>query len=494
MTSFSKKTFTLAALRVLFTASLLMVACVSTAEAQLNNTSIKLAVADYLDGGEEYGPIVQWDTSQVTDMTDLFNCLVGYYNDRWNYDAGCQTFNADISEWDVSNVTKMHYMFSRAISFNGDLSEWDVSNVTDMRAMFAFAKSFNSDLSEWDVYNVTTLYWMFAFASSFNSDLSEWDVSNVTEMDYMFTDAESFNSDLSEWDVSNVRGMNWMFWNATSFNVNLNKWDVSNVRRMNNMFAHASSFNVNLNQWDVSKVGNMHKMFKNASSFDQELCWDVSKVTNMDEMFDYSPGKLAKYPECAPDRPFSIISGLSTAEDKWCIYPANNHLNSGTKIAIAKCKNWDSFRWTVDYEGKIKNFKDPSFCIHMQGKRMLIENCVDGLHNQIWRYSSHRTLMTKNGRKGAVVEDGVAFEKAVVKNLYYEAGNATDAEMWDLQYVSGDIVPVHSYNTFRIVSDLISDDKKWCIYPAGNSVTNGMKLVLSTCKYWDTFMDDGQSG
>ena len=39
-------------------------------------------------------------------------------------------------------------MFGYADSFNGDISEWDVSGVTDMSWMFAGADSFNGDISD----------------------------------------------------------------------------------------------------------------------------------------------------------------------------------------------------------------------------------------------------------------------------------------------------------------------------------------------------------
>ena len=45
----------------------------------LNNETIRVAVKDYLEGGEKkdavvkiYGPIEDWDTSNVTDMNRLF--------------------------------------------------------------------------------------------------------------------------------------------------------------------------------------------------------------------------------------------------------------------------------------------------------------------------------------------------------------------------------------------------------------------------------------
>ena len=47
-----------------------------------------------------------------------------------------KNFNGNISNWDVSNVTDMGYMFYKCKSFNQDISDWDVSNVKDMSDMF----------------------------------------------------------------------------------------------------------------------------------------------------------------------------------------------------------------------------------------------------------------------------------------------------------------------------------------------------------------------
>ena len=49
---------------------------------------------------------------------------------------GCEKFNSDISEWDVSNATDMQYMFFDCKSFNQDLSKWDVSKVNDYDDIF----------------------------------------------------------------------------------------------------------------------------------------------------------------------------------------------------------------------------------------------------------------------------------------------------------------------------------------------------------------------
>ncbi len=170
----------------------------------------------YISQGQDVSKVC---TSLVTDMSDLFKD---------------NSFNKNISSWDVSNVTDMHNMFNGAYSFNQDLNSWDVSKVTDMIGMFYNASDFNGDIGSWDVSKVTDMTAMFNGASSFNQDLvnlpiGSWDVSSVTNMSYMFYNAFDFNGYVGSWDVSNVTDMSGMFYQATSFNQNLSNWVVTNV-------------------------------------------------------------------------------------------------------------------------------------------------------------------------------------------------------------------------------------------------------------------------
>ena len=214
------------------------------------------------------------DLSGVTDMSFMFQ-----YTD---------SFGGNLSNWDVSGVTRMDYMFSTS-AFNGNLSGWDVSGVTDMSNMFSGAVRFNGDISGWNVSGVTRMSNMF-FNTAFNGDISGWDVSGVTRMDYMFRIAPKFNGNLSGWDVSGVTHMIDMFRGASAFNGNLSGWDVSGVTDMSNMFNRAISFNGDISTWNVSSVKSTFGMFNGAAAFNGNLSgWDVSGVTTMDNMFRNAP-------------------------------------------------------------------------------------------------------------------------------------------------------------------------------------------------------------
>ena len=127
----------------------------------LDNETIRVAVKDYLEGGEKrdaiinkYGKIEDWNTTDVTAMNRLF------YENR--------DFNEDISKWDTSNVKNMSFMFEDANNFNQPIGKWNVSKVTKMEHMFSNAESFNQDIRDWDTSKVTNAENMFRNAKSFN--------------------------------------------------------------------------------------------------------------------------------------------------------------------------------------------------------------------------------------------------------------------------------------------------------------------------------------
>ena len=215
--------------------------------------------------------ISEWDTSEVENMKYLFSEI---------------TFNEDISNWNVENVTNMYGMFNYAYTFNKPLNSWNVGKVTDMGFMFA-GTVFNQPLNDWNVRSVKNMGWMFKSASVFNQTLNRWSVKNVNNMTLMFEKATNFNGDISAWNTGKVTSMASMFNGASKFNQNIGDWNVENVTDMYNMFNNVTNFNQNIGDWNVGNVNNMSWMFKSASNFNQNISgWNVKNVYSMKSMFE----------------------------------------------------------------------------------------------------------------------------------------------------------------------------------------------------------------
>jgi surface protein len=249
----------------------------------------------------------KWDVSRATDMSKMFAGTKSFNGDISNWRtsrvrdmslmfAYSTLFDGDISRFDMSSVTTTSGMFRYASSFKGDLSRWRMSRVRDMSLMFSYATLFDGDISNWEVSSLNSMSGMFMYSTSFNGDISKWDVSSVNDMQSMFY-ATSFHGDISRWHTSRVTDMSLMFSYATLFDGDISSWDVSQVTSMASMFSYAMSFNGDISNWDVSKVMDVHSMFNGAKSFKQNLCgraWVQTKFTNRDAMFTDSPGSIAR--------------------------------------------------------------------------------------------------------------------------------------------------------------------------------------------------------
>lgn len=211
-------------------------------------------------------------TGQVTDMSSLFRN---------------GSFNGVISYWDTSSVTNMSNMFRSATSFNQPIGVWDTSSVTNMSFLFNLSSSFNQPLSTWNTSNVLSMTRMFEGATAFNSDVSGFDTSKVTTMASMFRLATAFNQPIGGWNTASVTSLRGMFSDAAAFDQNIGGWDMVGVTDTAGMFYGATTFNQPLSGWNVSTVADMESMFRNTDAFDQDISgWNVSGATNMTYMFD----------------------------------------------------------------------------------------------------------------------------------------------------------------------------------------------------------------
>ena len=151
----------------------------------------------------------------INDLKKLLKRMIEVRGDEGNF-----------NDIDTSDIVSMESLFDYNETFNGDITGWNVSSVRNMSNIFYNAKSFNQDISKWNVSGVIYMYGMFWGASSFNQPIGDWEFPNVIDVSGMFCDATSFNQDISKWEFPNVKDMESMFSGASSFNQDLSEWNL----------------------------------------------------------------------------------------------------------------------------------------------------------------------------------------------------------------------------------------------------------------------------
>lgn len=225
-----------------------------------------------------YAGIEKWDTSNVTDMSEMF--------------MDTRAFNQALP-WNTRNVTTMESMFENAKAFNGAIGTWDVSNVRTMKNMFKDALVFNADLSKWNTVRVSDFSYMFSGCPKFNANLRNWNVVSGIDFEHMFADTQLFNIDIGIWEMSGAQRLSGMFKNAVAFNAPIGTWNVSSAVYMDDMFAGAVAFARPLGAWDTGRVITMYQMFMGATLFGangtSDLSnWNMTNVTDATRMFSDS--------------------------------------------------------------------------------------------------------------------------------------------------------------------------------------------------------------
>ena len=352
-------------------------------------------------------PINEWDTSLITDMSNLFHNKT--------------TFNDDISNWDVSSVTNMSRMFEDVSSFNN-------GNGSNIPIRYIRVESNNPNVNlhfaELEAYNTSNVNIALNKPASASSEYAHgtadkandgntsgiWDNQSVyhsggqpswwevdLESEQILSSVKIYNRTDQPEDyliyldgteiklLSSNRTIEHTFtfnYNSASPNdpinsiqeyiiTSINDWDVSSVTNMSNMFKNASSFNQDISNWDVSSVTNMHDMFNGASSFNQDISnWDVSSVTNMHNMFD----------------------GASSFDQDLSSWYEIDEIINARYIKITN--NDPTYGYVIIPELEVYNFNDENVALNKStsasstfiydGHPSLPEYMVDGNVNQVW--------------------------------------------------------------------------------------------------------------
>lgn len=210
---------------------------------QYINESLRIGIDD---DPYQYHPDT-WD--------ELRQIIVDRYEEQG---PGTERAPIDFTDIDVSGMTSLYSESSNQGIFAVthyeyiDISDWNVSRVKNMSFMFHHCTNLKSvgDISNWDVSRVENMFSMFEACENLKSiDISNWDTSSVKNMGFMFADCGKLESigDLSNWNISSVRNTSYMFFickNLKSIG-NLNGWNISSIKikDVENMFDGAAITN-----------------------------------------------------------------------------------------------------------------------------------------------------------------------------------------------------------------------------------------------------------
>ena len=259
--------------------------------------------------------INKWDTSNVTDMSNLFyNCsLLKDIKFISNWDTSNLTnisnlfYNCinltsidDISKWNlekVENMSNLFYNCKNIISLP-DISSWNTKSVKDMRSIFCNCSSLKSlpDISKWNTEKVTNMTGLFRNCINLENlpDISLWNINNIIYMGGIFANCLSLQSlpEISKWDTKNITNLNFLFYHCSNLSSipDISIWNTNKVKNMRGLFCDCNSLSIlpDISKWNTGNVTNMSLMFCNCSSLlslPDLLEWDSNKVTDIKNMF-----------------------------------------------------------------------------------------------------------------------------------------------------------------------------------------------------------------
>ncbi|WP_158655305.1 BspA family leucine-rich repeat surface protein [Flavivirga eckloniae] len=408
--------------------------------------------------------------SKVTNMSHMF--------------SKASSFNQDISDWDVSNVTNMDLMFFQATSFNQNIGEWNVSNVTDMRSMFVNATSFNQDISAWNVSKVTNMKSMFGGAASFNQNISDWDVSNVTDMDSMFYGATSFDQDISGWNVSKVTDMKAMFYGATSFDQNLSNWNVSKVTTMSYMFydntLSTKNYDALLQGWSKLTLQNGIKFHGGNSSFCSARDARAKIIKDFGWIITDSGEDCSQVPFITTWKTTSANESITIPTALGETYNYTVNWGDGETTTNHKGNTTHSYTTAGTYTVSITG-DFPRIYFNNTGDRLKIQS-IEQWGNQIWT-SMHSAFYGCNNLKGHAIDTPNLSRVNNMGNMFRNATSFNqDISDWDVSNVT------NMSSLFKNATNFNQDINSWNVsnVTSMNSMFNEASSFNQPIGSWDT--------
>ena len=137
----------------------------------------------------ECNQFLQWQTENVEEFKSCFQSPIT---------SNAALTNEDFTGWNISscNGDGLSNMFRRQSNFIGTgLNSWELPPaVNNLGQMFRECNSFNGNIEDWDVSNITSFADMFRDCEAFNRYIRRWEVQPGCTLTGMFSGANGMNS------------------------------------------------------------------------------------------------------------------------------------------------------------------------------------------------------------------------------------------------------------------------------------------------------------
>ena len=232
-------------------------------------------------------------------------CYIIYNNRRYrlqNYFKFEKNGLNEIELQEVEQLNNLSHMFTFAYSIKNFnfLSEWDVSNVENISYMFA-ATNINDlkPVSGWNTRNIKNMRGLFCleYEKIPNSitdlnPLKNWNVSNVEDMSFMFGGRKiSSLKSLEKWELFKIESLEGMFRKCEFLNglEGIENWNLFSCQNIKDMFYKCKGIKslISLKYWDTSKIENMSGLFNenDLESLEGLENWNLTNCINFNEIF-----------------------------------------------------------------------------------------------------------------------------------------------------------------------------------------------------------------
>lgn len=329
---------------------------------QFNNKSLRNAIQQYFKNKTQtesmFGPIGRWDTSQVTDMSELFKDRVDF-NEKlmWNTEKvttmksmfqNCKRYDQPI-DMSCKSLINASGMFENCQSLNKKIILDNTTNLKDVIRMFANCTNFSASLQMKDTFNIIYTDQMFENCISLREFI--W---NETSTDGFFTSIVNFPklesmTQMFKLTTNLVHPFKLQTTQTLEFGIphHDNRFTIDessiiyippivteNITRLVELWTQSPQlvepYYNHIRNWDTSQVDDMTGLFFQNQDFNEELLWDLRNVKSTKNMF---AGCINLNKKCV----FKNCQSLETCEQMFygCV-------NLNGMVSLANCTNLKS--------------------------------------------------------------------------------------------------------------------------------------------------------